>query len=211
MVRSLGKKRWLLEVMAIVGIGILTLTVSFVAGAGEGGRAEIPANLVGAPSSLTQMVSSADAVVVGTIGTSINETRIGPYSVTGSGFDAPRFPVTDYQVTVTTVLKGGEEVSPGDTVTLRQFGHLSKADASSQFFEKFPMSNIGDSLLFVLGKTPDNSAYGLLYGPYSRLALDGSSVEYSDLEGMEVKFARGVSPLDFLANIQSEVSRQGAQ
>ena len=98
--------------------------------------------------------------------------------------------MTDYQGDGDHSIKGWEEVSPGDTVTLRQFGHLSKAGRKLAVLREVSYVQHWRLTLICTWKDTDNSAYGLLYGPYSRLALDGSSVEYSDLEGMEVKFAR---------------------
>jgi hypothetical protein len=115
--------------------------------------------------------------------------------------------VTDYQVVVTSVLKGDGGISAGDKVTLRQFGHLSKEKQNPTFFKNFPMSKVGESRLFALGKNPDGTTYGLLYGPYSRFAIDGESVKYSDLGDKDVEFARNVSPTQFLADIQGEVNR----
>ena len=142
------------------------------------------------------MVSKADVIVVGTIGTSATERAIDPYS--GTSDLAPRMPVTDYQVTVSSALKSDGEFSPGDTLTLREYGHLVKENEAPEFYAKFPMSNVGDSRLFVLGKNPDDSTYGLYSGRYSRFDLGGNMVEYPDLDDTEVKFARGVSPTAFL-------------
>ena len=60
------------------------------------------------------------------------------------------------------------------------------------------MSKVGDSRLFVLSKNPDGATYGLQFGPYSRFKVDSNVVVYSDLAHSEVKFARGISPADFI-------------
>lgn len=113
-----------------------------------------------------------------------------------------------YQLLVDTVLKGNE-VASGDKVTLRQFEHTSKTEKNHGFFKEFPMPRIGDSRLFVIGKNPDNATYGLYFGRFSRFDIDNNMVRYSNLDDAEVQFARDVSPTNFLANIQQEVSRQG--
>lgn len=202
---------WFAGMTALFMISALAFALSFAIGSVEHEHIDIPANLVRAPSDMKQLVNQADVIVTGTIGASVTETIIAPYNKAEIGIEAPTFPVTDYNLLVTAVLKGSGEVASGDTVTLRQFGHLSKSEVNPKFFENFPMSRVGDSRLFVLRKNPDNTTYGLLYGPYSRFAIDGVAVMYSDLEDVEVEFARDVPPTEFLSNIQQEVVKKGFQ
>ena len=191
--------------MALMGIAVLAFAVSFNIEINEPKHHDIPITLVGAAKDIEQLVDKADLIVVGTVGASTVEHTIGPYS---GGYDgAPTFPVTDYQVTVTSVLKGDGTVSAGGTLTLREFGHLSNANTEPQLYIKFPMSNAGDSRLFVLGKNPDNSTYGLYFGPYSRFSIDGDAVKYSGLDDESVKFEKNVSPGDFIVSIQEEVNK----
>ena len=188
-----------------MGIAALVFAVSFVAANTEPAGGDPPAAIVGAAEDMSELVSKADVIVVGTIGSSITERTIEPYS--GGTDESPRIPVTDYQVTVTSVMKSDGDISLGDTLTLREFGHLSKVDSSPEFYRKFPMSSAGDSRLFVLGKNPDNTTYGLYFGRFSRFSIDGDVVQYSDMDGFEVKFARNVSPSNFLTAVQEEVNR----
>lgn len=208
--RILLENRWTASAMTLLGIAILTFAMSFSVEKAEPHNHnhhnhDIPAVFVGAAKDIEQLVSEADLIVVGSVGTSTTERTIGPYS---GGYDgAPTFPVTDYEITATSVLKGDGSVSPGDTLILREFGHLSIAGTNPPLYSKFPMSNIGDSRLFVLAKNPDNNTYGLYFGPYSRFAIDDDEIKYSDLDDAEVKFSRSVSPTDFITSIQEEVNK----
>ena len=200
--KILWKNLWTASVMTSMGIAILAFAVSFTIEKNQSKHYDIPAVSVGAARNIGQLVDKADLIVVGTVGSSVNERTTGPYS---GGYDgAPTFPVTDYQVTVTSVLKGSGAVSPGNTLILREFGHLSIANTEPHLYSKFPMSNVGDSHLFVLGENPDKSTYGLYFGPYSRFSLDGNSIKYSGLDDADVKFAKNVSPADFVASILEE-------
>ncbi len=219
--RDSGHKRWVAGIVVLIVAAILAFTVSFVVGNDKQGSGvsvgyapTSPASRVRAAGDLQDLVGKADVIVIGTIGSAVNETDIGSYNVKAepeAGPKLPTMPVTDYQVTVTTVLKNGDGVSPGDTVILREFGHLSKQQANPRYFENSPMSKPGDSGLFVLGMNPDGASYGLQFGRYSRFDIDGETVAYSDLEGLVVRFASGVSPSQFLASIRQEVQRQETQ
>lgn len=199
------RNRWLASTTAFMGLAALVFTVSLAAANNEPAGGDPPAAIVGAAEDMSELVSKSDVIVVGTIGQSTTERSIAPYS--GGTDESPRIPVTDFQVTVTSVLKSDGDISLGDTLTLREFGHLSKAGSSPVFYKKFPMSNTGDSRLFVLGKNPDNTTYGLYFGPFSRFTIDGDVVQYSDLDGFEVEFARNVSPSNFLTAVREEVNR----
>ena len=199
------RNRWLASAMATFGVAALVFTISMVGGSSEPTLPHVPAVIVGEAANMDQLVGKADVIVVGTIGASVTERTIAPYS--GGADLAPRMPVTDYQVTVTSVLKGDGDVSSGDTLTLREFGHLSKEETNPEFYEDFPMSKVGDSHLYVLGKNPDNTTYGLYFGRFSRFSIDGNMIEYADMDGKEVRFAPNVTPTSFLTAIQEEVSR----
>ena len=203
--KVIWRNRWLVSAITTFGMAALVLTVSFTAGSREPTLPHVPAVIVGEAEDMDQLVSKADVIVVGTIGVSATERTINPYS--GGSDLAPRMPVTDYQVTVTSVLKGDGDISSGDTLTLREFGHLSKEETNPEFYENFPMSRVGDSRLFVLGKNPDDTTYGLYFGRFSQFSIDGNVVEYSDMGGKEVRFARNVSPTDFLTAIREEMNR----
>ena len=208
--KVIWRNRWPVSAMTFVGMAALVFTVSFDAGMGEHGPHEILSASVGAAENMNQLVNKADVIVVGTIGSSVTERTIAPYSSRGTD-EFLRMPVTDYEVTVTSVLKGDGDISSGDTLTLRKIGHLSRSNTGSVFYEKFPMSNVGDSRLFVLGKNPDDTTYGLYFGSYSRFDIDGKVIKYPDLDDDEVKFAQDVSPTDFFASIQQEVTSQGSR
>ena len=203
--KVLWKNRWAASAMALMGVAVMAFAVSFNIEKSEPHHHHIPITPVGAAEDIEDLVEKADVIVVGTVGTSVTEHTIGPYS---GGYDgAPTFPVTDYQVTVTSVLKGDGSVSSGNTLTLREYGHLSVANTGAHTHDKFPMSNAGDSRLFVLGKNPDDVTYGLYFGPYSRFSVDGNAVKYPGLDDESVQFAKNVSPADFMASIQEEVNR----
>ena len=173
------------------------------------GVSDIPASMVPAASSVEGLVSHADVIVIGTIGATVNETTIGPYNAE-SGDNAPTFPVTDYQITVTRVLKDGGSVTAGDPLVLRQLGHLSVQKESPGLFERFPMSKPGDSRLFVLGENPDGTTYGLHFGPYSRFDIDGDVVAYSDIARPRVTFADQLSPSQLIADIPGRSPAAGS-
>ena len=207
-----ARKPWVRWMSVLVVGGILSLVALTTAAKMNPahGIADIPAAMVGAPDDMEDLVEQADVIVVGTIGSAATETTIGPYDLE-PGKQAPTFPVTDYQLTVTTVLKGADDVATGDTLALRLFGHLSKEDESPAFFNQFPMSKPDDVGVFGLAKNPDGSTYGLQFGPFSRFDLDGAAVVYSGMDGLRVDFASGVAPAQFIKNIRQEVASQGAQ
>ncbi|MDA1061979.1 MAG: hypothetical protein O2895_03605 [Chloroflexi bacterium] len=139
------------------------------------------------PSSLADLVSNAQLVVIGQFGSVPRQTEefgIGPPPPTSPG--APPFPTLAYSyfaVEVESVLGGARAASPGDEIVVRITGAPQHTFQSGNIML---MPQTGDRLLLVLSWVPElPDAY--LVAPYGIFNIDGSEAVYSDRERTPVR------------------------
>ena len=168
-------------------------------------------SIIPPPTSLKELVSTADIVVLGTVGPIIEEAAFAGYGANGelidvakSNAELPGLPSraiqrVDYSINIEQVLKGNEAVaSAGGNIILRMPG---KSTGKVFVDDDYPMSAVNDRHLFFLRQNPDRKTYGLFYGPWGRLIVDGISIAYSDGKRTPPEFARNVPPSTFIKQV----------
>lgn len=172
-------------------------------------------SLLPPPQSMEQLVKPANVIVVGTVGQIVRQGTFAGYDPAGVTRNerpgdpvSSRLPITDFEIKVERVLLDDGIVQSGKPLILRMIGYPTAAPADAQ--SQFPMSRPGDRNLFVLSRTPDNQAYGLYYGPWSRLIINGPTVTYSDGPRTPVGFTNRRSPPAFVADLSATVARMNA-
>jgi hypothetical protein len=167
------------------------------------------ADFIPPPQSIEDLVKHADVIVVGTVGPIINQGTFSGYDKAGNVIhnkypDHPNsdLPITDYAIKVEEVLRDDGTIQAGKPLVLRMIGHptnIAERDAERQSY--YPMSYTGDHHLFFLGRNPDGT-YGLHYGPWSRLVINGPIVTVSDGPRTPVQFgARQFKATDFIQSV----------
>lgn len=157
------------------------------------------------PDNVEQLVERAGIVVVGTIGTAVEEIQIGGYDEDGR-LTPPGdggIPMTDYVVDIESVLKTDGVVATGGTFVLRMFGHRS-AQGGAITSVAFQLPEPGDHQLFALGKNPDGT-YGS--GPEGLLDVDGDIVTFAD----GAPFGTEISPDELIQDIRDVVANPATQ
>jgi hypothetical protein len=126
-----------------------------------------------------QLILFSQIVLVGTIASIDQEVFFGGYGEDGqpeSFTDEEGTPYTDYMVEVERLLKGDGIVEEGATFTLRLFGHANPTGTQVLSIEPV-LPNVGDSMLFALGKNPDHT-YGS--GPDGLVSLESGRPVFID-------------------------------
>lgn len=209
---------WLtiLAAIALVVLGILLSQFVRTEAASQPYTADVSlTSAVPPPRTMADLIRHADIVVEGTIGNIVKEDYFSGYDAQGSLIPSqPPNPTnaslayTDYEITPENTLRGKEAVQSNKPTILRLIGHpqfTSDGRASRQ--GHFPMSYPGDKHLFFLSKNPDDS-YGLFYGPWSRLNVDGATVTISDDQQTPVTFdGQAFQPTEFLAQVNQAVQQ----
>ncbi len=172
---------------------------------------ESTADFVPPPKSMAELVSKADVILIGTVGSVVNEGAFQGYDQTGIAIPSratsgPDLPITDFQIIIERVLKDDGTIRAGTTPILRILGHpTNRAARDGDRSSYFPMSYTGDRHLFFLSKNPDDT-YGFYYGPWSRLVIDGQVVTISDGPRTPVQFAgRQFAPGEFIASLTQSI------
>ena len=158
--------------------------------------------MVPRPESIEVLVRMSHIIVLGTIGSVLDEIRYGAYGEDGkptSGGEEPGTPYTDYEVSVESVLKNDGDVEDGGTLVLRMFGHASEQkNVVTLAAVKLPQP--GDHYMLVLGRNPDGT-YGS--GNEGLLNVDGETVAYSD----GVPFSTKLAGEEFIEAVRQEVGQ----
>jgi|GEM_PF-2942781 hypothetical protein len=120
-------------------------------------------------------------VLVGTISSIDQEIFFGGYGEDGqpesfANADEEGTPYTDYVVEVDRLLKGDSNVEEDGTFTLRLFGHANPTGTQVLSIEPV-LPDVGDSMLFALGKNPDHT-YGA--GPDGLVSLESGQPVFID-------------------------------
>jgi hypothetical protein len=110
--------------------------------------------------------------------------------------DLHNIPATDFRLHVEEVLRDDGTIAADEPVILRIVGFATEELAASEIMQKseFPLSYTGDRHLFVLGRNPDGT-YGLTYGPWSRLIIDGEILRVSNPEQQPLMFEGDEDPV----------------
>lgn len=159
------------------------------------------------PKSYAELLKVSDMIVVGTVGDIVEQGTFGGYGKDGKMINpsesiAPGVNYIDYRVDVEQVVRDDGTIQRGGSVILRMNGDRGQKAIDPEAY--FPLSAKGDRHLFFLTQTPDSAAYGLVYGPWSRLNIDGETVTYSDGQKSLVNFALGYKPTDFVKQLATE-------
>lgn len=182
-------------------IGLVILGVSLFSQASPAAHA----SLVAPPQSLGEFLDNATLIFVGEIGPVERCLSLGGYDWDGSliaatidclDFQAVQgVPVTDFQLLVEDVLRDDGRVAAGEPIILRilqlpipEFVELSRDS-------EFPWSATGDRHLFVLSPNPDGESYGLYYGPWNRLNIDGDILRVSNGQQEPLQFKDSDGPV----------------
>lgn len=118
--------------------------------------------------------------------------------------DIHNIPATDLRLHVEEVLRDDGTIAAGEPVILRIVGFATEELAASEIMQNsaFPLSYTGDRHLFVLGRNPDGT-YGLTYGPWSRLIIDGEILRVSNPERQPLIFEGQDEPVTLEEFIQA--------
>ena len=143
-----------------------------------------------------ELFASAHLIVVATINSVLEEKQIGGYGPDGQLMPAEDggIPVTDFDVSVETVVKDDGTVGDGEGFVLRMHGHAA-SDPSVGSSALFELPKVGGRLLFALGRNPEGT---LGSGPEGLLDISGSIVTYADGQ----PFAAQTSPDQLIEDIR---------
>lgn len=177
-----------------------------------------PGFLFPVPHSLTDLVRSADLIVIGTVGPIVNEGVFEGYDRDGNLIQPDNFdvnnlsihdtalPFVDYIIDVQEILKGNGTSALDKPIILRMPG---KRTGEIVVSAEYPMSVSGDHHIFFLSQNPDGQSYGLYYGARSRLVVDERIVTYSDGRRTPVTFdGRTFSPDDFVLEVLEVIQKE---
>ena len=162
-------------------------------------------SMVPRPRNIEQLVARADVIVLGSVGTAVEERQIGGYGDDGRLMPPGEggIPVTNYEVRIESVLKGDGVVTSGGTLVLRIFGHRNSQGGAITSVV-FHLPEPGDHLLFALGKNPDGTCGS---GPEGLLNVDGDIVTFAD----GVSFVTEISPDEFMQDLRDVVANPATQ
>jgi hypothetical protein len=163
------------------------------------------------PSSIQELVNTADAIVVGRISgiadvqkegqfrmTTVEEARLGePQQRTRSH--------TYYGIEVEGVLLDDGYVSGQPQLRLG-----GEPDKTFDRWGRIRMPHAGDRYILVLHRERDNRTYGAL-GPWALLKVDNAQVMSSGLESNSPGFARGLNGAEFMATLNAALESRVAE
>ncbi|MCC6169971.1 MAG: hypothetical protein IT329_22320 [Caldilineaceae bacterium] len=150
------------------------------------------------PLSPEEIVSKASLIFIGEIGEVQQRTEFAVYTQDGQiesyvtdavGNPLPNIPITDFLLTVVQVIRDDGAIASGQLIVLRLIGSVSPDMKNLTKDTEFPISFTGDRHLFLLTPNPDGQTYGLRFGPWSRLTLDGGVLHVSNGEQEPFKLA----------------------
>lgn len=209
---------WMIVLTAIllVAVGVFLSQLIRTKAASQGYTEDKSlASFVPPPRTISDLVGQSDIIIQGSISKIVKEGYFSGYDNGGNLIPSqspnqtnPSLPYTDYEVNVEKTLRDDGTVQSGKPLILRLIGHPQYApngNPSRQGY--FPMSYPGDRHMFFLSKNPDNT-YGLFYGPWSRLNVEGASVTISNDQRTPAKFGGQVlQPAEFLAQVKQAIQQ----
>jgi hypothetical protein len=197
----------------ILGLGILSVPLFSHA------SPEAHASLVAPPQSLDELVDKATLIFSGEVGPVEQCLSLSGYDWDGSLLATPAdcsdpqvygLPVTDFQLLVEEVLRDDGKIAAGKPIILRVLGFPIEEIVQMSQDSEFPFSSTGDRHLFVLSPNPDGESYGLYYGPWSRLNIDGEILRVSNGKREPLQFRDSDSPVT-LDEFRQTVAKSDAE
>ncbi len=164
------------------------------------------ASLVERPQSTAELVNTADLIIVGTLGSVIRETSEGPLNQTSRPNDnrnvpTPReLPFTYFSLRVVDVVLDDGTIAANQPIIFRFNGSAARDIA---FGNLVPMPHTGERFLFVLSKSGDNQSYGVRWGPWGLLDINGQTVSYTDWKRTPVSFTTNGQTPDFMRELKA--------
>lgn len=143
---------------------------------------------VPAPKTLDELLNSAPLIFIGEIGPVVQYGTFAGYRPDGkmltetdpAGNPLPQVPFTDFTLKVEEVLRDDGAIASGKPIILRMGGYATPEMKKLTENSDYPFSYTGDRHLFLLTPGPDGKTYGLHYGPWSRLLIDGKILRVSN-------------------------------
>lgn len=176
------------------------------------------------PENLAEMVEYADVIVIARhdsvvdLGTFLVFTPEPAELITPEAMrpPVPEFDLVATTVTIDSVLKGGELVGAGDSITYTSVGTVPRGatEVEQDKISGFPhMWSPGTEFIFFLNRHSDDGAsssfaeyYYIGESDCGRVLTGGNTVTCSDGERTRLKFMDGVDRDEFIAAIQTEVA-----
>jgi len=173
----------------------------------EGGRSDDESALY-QPPNLAELIANADAVFVGEVGDVVSEGR-AYYSATPTPKPGePVYPTgvyqTWYQLWVRDIIKNDGSLVEDEAVTAYFLGTST-----------IPADGVGTGegeYLYFMKSSPwpgtVTEQYGMPYGPFGRLTIDGVPVRFSDVNEQPVPFATTMNVSQFVGAVGTEIAAQ---
>ncbi|MEX0927373.1 MAG: hypothetical protein WD208_11795 [Dehalococcoidia bacterium] len=198
-----GSKILALFVLALVTVAVATgVGAAFLTGGQPetGGDHSIELFLPGlrppAPATMEEFVRAPGAIVIGQVGR-ILETRFeGPFDTATGEFpvfasEPDGLPVTYFELEIDQILKDDGVI--GESRLLR-LGGVPGGDLHPE---------VGDRLLFSLGRNSDGTSYGIV-GEWSMIHMDEDMVK--TFTGGTLNFAQDTHPDEFVQEVRSAIN-----
>lgn len=157
------------------------------------------------PASLDELLGRAALIFTGEVGPVKQYLEIIGYSEETGQLELPSIdadgrrmvgtPVTDFHLYVDEVIRDDGTIAAGIPIILRVMGHVTKDLKQPSLAGEYPVTYTGDRYLFVLTPFPDGETYGFLYGPWSRLIVDGEILRTSRGKQQPLQFADEREPV----------------
>jgi len=137
---------------------------------------------------LDELLSKAPLIFIGEVGVVVRYGTSAGYGPNGemltstdpAGNPLPQAPFTDFALKVEEVLRDDGAIASGKPIILRMGGRATPEMKKLTEKADYPFSYTGDRHLFLLNLEPDGKTYGLHYGPWSRLLIDGEILRVSN-------------------------------
>ncbi len=157
------------------------------------------------PPSLDELVGQAALIFIGEVGPVEQYLEVIGYNQETGQLQLPDIdadgrrregtPVTDFRLYVDDVIRDDGAIAAGKPIILRVNGHITRDVKQPSQAGEYPVTYTGDRYLFVLTPFPDGETYGFLYGPWSRLIVDGEILRTSRGKQQPLQFAGESAPL----------------
>jgi hypothetical protein len=203
--------RLILAISAGIVAGLLLVAVTRVAPTPTPSSRNVAATF-GAPGDLTELVVSANLILVATVSSAGSPALFDGYDENGDIIVPPPTPTptgnynnatpsprpirslsyTDFGLSVEETLYD-DEVATG--LTLRWVGHQSDYAAED------PAPKVGDRYLLFLSANPDLDTVAPHFGPYGRILFGSNGITYADVDRTPVPFAEGMSEEQFVEEV----------
>lgn len=170
------------------------------------------------PVSIDELAGDADVIIIGAVASVVAQGSFAGYDEGGNllhttdpNLAHADLAFTDYAMTVEQVLLDDGALQAGKPLVVRIVEQSTNAaQPSARQTPYLPLSSIGDRHLWLLSRNPDQQTYGLRYGPWSRLVVDGPIVVLSDGQQTPVKIAGStLTPADFDQRLRDTLALRG--